>query len=607
LQHHIHDRIQSTDHPYPLLWQSNASSSTIATPIKTSFNINTISLNIDIDTTNYNNVFNSIAHYNNNNNSNSAINLYNINTINSINDIIIFNHNNNDNINNDNIIYNDTLTHSCPNSPWPSSCLSLIVAIVTIAFMLTVMLGIVLGNSLVVLTVHNDAKLRTHRQNWLIVSLAIADLLVGLLVMPLTLTYEIIGEWKLGTIFKKIRQPIGSGSKRCQKEVKTMNAVKKTFQSGCIFEWMYISGKVLCELWLALDVLFVTASILHICVISLDRYWSITQPLQYPNKRRTPLRIAIMIGTAWLLSLLICLPPILGWRPRRAPGECSVSTDIGYVLYSSLGSFYIPVVLLVIVYARIFIITKRHSRQRIKETERLGKTLCELAAKAARNSINEASYLLTANTNTTMTNTQITTRNTQLTSGAISAPKFLAEYINNTSTDLHHFDHSQRKRAKIRLKRHTKSEQKADYCLVQTAAAATNKTPAYECTSIRSKAACESKAFNEKRRKLLKAKERQATLLLGLVLSAFIFSWLPFFVSYFCSFITTVIYVLGAFGYKAPSLIFKFFFWLGYCNSGINPIIYTVFNREFKNALCRQLRRQRKHTASIIRRSFHLN
>lgn len=124
-----------------------------------------------------------------------------------------------------------------------------------------------------------------------------------------------------------------------------------------------------------------------------------------------------VVGISWLLSLLICLPPILGWRPKRLPGECALSTDIGYVLYSALGSFYIPVILLIIVYARIFVVTKRHSRQRLKvlfflsclldivqldalllglrgvvlqETERTGKTLCELAASAARNSLSNA-------------------------------------------------------------------------------------------------------------------------------------------------------------------------------------------------------------------------
>lgn len=57
---------------------------------------------------------------------------------------------------------------------------------------------IVLGNALVVMTVYRDSKLRSQRQNWLIVSLACADLLVGLIVMPITLAYEIADRWILG-------------------------------------------------------------------------------------------------------------------------------------------------------------------------------------------------------------------------------------------------------------------------------------------------------------------------------------------------------------------------------------------------------------------------
>lgn len=90
------------------------------------------------------------------------------------------------------------------------------------------------------------------------------------------------------------------------------------------------------------------------------------------------------------------MPPILGWRPSRAPGECSVSNELGYVLYSSLGSFYIPVIILIIVYWRIYAITKQHSRQRLKETERTDKTLCQLAA-ASR--INAAAKLAGNNRN----------------------------------------------------------------------------------------------------------------------------------------------------------------------------------------------------------------
>lgn len=119
-----------------------------------------------------------------------------------------------------------------------------------------------------VVTVYRDRKLRMQRQNWLIVSLAVADMLVGLLVMPLTLTYEIVGEWTMGNL--------------------------KVIEGKKFRMWKF-AGNILCEIWLALDVLFVTASILHICAISLDRYFSVTSPLTYPATR-TPLRMFIYIG-----------------------------------------------------------------------------------------------------------------------------------------------------------------------------------------------------------------------------------------------------------------------------------------------------------------------
>ncbi|KAI6201009.1 Octopamine receptor [Aphelenchoides besseyi] len=384
----------------------------------------------------------------------------------------------------------DAIWNRTCDSPWPS-CLSMTTAFATIAAMLVVMLLIVCGNLLVVLTVHNDHKLRSQRQNWLIVSLAVADFLVGMLVMPLTMVSEIIGVWVLGNI--------------------------------------------LCEIYLALDVLFVTASILHICVISLDRYWSVTQPLTYPSKR-TPMRICIMIGSAWLISLLICLPPIFGWRPIREPGKCTVSDELGYVIYSSSGSFFIPVIILIIVYWRIYMITKNHSRQRLKETQRTDQTLCQLAA---------ATHAHVTQNNNGVNSTMLNHANGNKVSGK-TTPSLM---INNAYT----------KRSKWMSINLEKLEE-----------------------------SCESKKSTEKRRRLLKMKERQATLLLGLILTAFIASWLPFF----------VMYVLGAFGYNAPELVFKFFFWLGYCNSGVNPILY-LFNREFKRAFCRQLRKQQRYLFAV--------
>lgn len=51
--------------------------------------------------------------------------------------------------------------------------------------------------------------------------------------------------------------------------------------------------------------------------------------------------------------------------------------------------------------------------------------------------------------------------------------------------------------------------------------------------------------------------------------------------------------------HKPSDTVFKVFFWLGYVNSCINPMIYPCFSQEFKKAFqnvlcCRCFRRRRK-------------
>lgn len=54
------------------------------------------------------------------------------------------------------------------------------------------------GNSLVILAVLLVRKLKTHPANYLLVSLAVADFCVGLLVMPTALVDLLTEEWILG-------------------------------------------------------------------------------------------------------------------------------------------------------------------------------------------------------------------------------------------------------------------------------------------------------------------------------------------------------------------------------------------------------------------------
>ncbi|KAK0083052.1 hypothetical protein PV325_009447 [Microctonus aethiopoides] len=130
------------------------------------------------------------------------------------------------------------------------------------------MITVVVGNMLVIIAIATEKALK-NIQNWFIASLAVADFFLGLVVMPFSLANEIMGYWIFG------------------------------------YWW--------CDIYSAMDVLLCTASIMNLCLISLDRFWSITQAVEY-LKKRTPARAALMIALVWILSALICIPPLLGWK-----------------------------------------------------------------------------------------------------------------------------------------------------------------------------------------------------------------------------------------------------------------------------------------------------
>ncbi|KAL7296244.1 hypothetical protein TKK_0010778 [Trichogramma kaykai] len=147
------------------------------------------------------------------------------------------------------------------------------------------MIVIVIGNMLVIIAIATEKALK-NIQNWFIASLAVADFFLGLVIMPFSLANEIMGYWIFG------------------------------------YWW--------CDIHSAMDVLLCTASIMNLCLISLDRFWSITKAVDY-LKKRTPTRAALMIAMVWVLSAVICIPPLLGWKrspPEEEYPKCKVTVFI---------------------------------------------------------------------------------------------------------------------------------------------------------------------------------------------------------------------------------------------------------------------------------------
>lgn len=90
----------------------------------------------------------------------------------------------------------------------------------------TIIVGAVLGNALVIISVQRNRKLRVIT-NYFVVSLAMADMLVALCAMTFNASVELSGRWMFGSF--------------------------------------------MCNVYNSLDVYFSTASILHLCCISVDR------------------------------------------------------------------------------------------------------------------------------------------------------------------------------------------------------------------------------------------------------------------------------------------------------------------------------------------------
>lgn len=131
------------------------------------------------------------------------------------------------------LLYNVLATAASPTAMWNESCGEQLLdfkrpAKILIGVMLAIITAVtVMGNTLVVIAVCVVKKLR-QPSNYLLVSLAVADLSVAIVVMPFVIVTDLTGG-----------------------------------------KWLF--GEVFCNIFIGMDVMCCTASIMTLCVISVDR------------------------------------------------------------------------------------------------------------------------------------------------------------------------------------------------------------------------------------------------------------------------------------------------------------------------------------------------
>ncbi|XP_021416562.1 alpha-2Db adrenergic receptor-like [Oncorhynchus mykiss] len=421
----------------------------------------------------------------------------------------------------------DTNTSSAPR-PLPQTGVgsALIILVVTVIILVTIV-----GNALVIVAVLTSRALRAP-QNLFLVSLACADILVATLVIPFSLANEVMGYWYFGSTW--------------------------------------------CAFYLALDVLFCTSSIVHLCAISLDRYWSVTKAVSY-NLKRTPKRIKSMIAVVWVISAVISFPPLI--MTKHNEHECLLNNETWYILSSCLVSFFAPGLIMILVYCKIYKVAKQRS-----STVFVAKTGLE-----RQPSQSETCFV----------------RKERM---EMESPSSQSSEDHHRQEELDYIDleesccASDNKPRNHRFSKRRKVEV-SDCCppqscrlswasarasqLFQEPQNATNATLVAQRHHLAAHrhhlVAAASKT------KVAQMREKRFTFVLAVVMGVFVLCWFPFFFTY-------SLHAICRESCYIPGALFNAFFWIGYCNSSVNPMIYTIFNRDFRKAFKKIVCRTSKRT-----------
>ena len=335
---------------------------------------------------------------------------------------------------------------------------------------------------------------------------------------------------------------------------------------------------IVCDIWQVADVMMCTSSIMHMCIISLDRYIGIRNPLKRRNKSRTV--VGIKIAMVWLVSLTIASPIILlsVLEPTNVLHNytCAIFNQY-FLIYGSLSAFFIPLSIMLIAYSLTIHRLNKQAHACNARSKNGAQMMRRSMSKQKRSpkSLAVAQFVVEANganghgLNTTRTIQKLQshidrnkahpseTEPLHLSKGKAdnsSTMNSLREVLPNRSTAISATGSPAQPSLQSLVKKHSAAIKVAGY-LVQ------------RC--------------NEKKEMHTVKTERKAVKVLGTMFAIFVICWGPFFSANLAKGICE--------SCQIDDSLFLIFLWLGYASSILNPIIYTVFNRTFKLTFIRIL------------------